>query len=191
MNVDPDVELMLRVKQGDEEAFDALMEKHRQPVYNFVFRQVGNEADAEDIAQHVFVQVYRSAARYEPSARFTTWIFTIARNLCLNEFRRRRNHPAQSLDAPAADRGGGESPPVQYPDARAKSPAAECQENELQERILRAVDRLPENQRTAILLCCIEDLPYEEIARVLNTSVSATKSLIHRARETLRAEFNG
>src|SRR3954465_16020196 len=96
--LDPDADLMLRVKQGDRDAFEALVEKYKQPVMNLVFRTLRDATEAEDLAQHVFLQVYKSAHRYEVSAKFSTWIFTIARNLCLNEIRRRSRHPADSLD---------------------------------------------------------------------------------------------
>ena len=99
-NPDPDAALMLRVKQGDTAAFAELVEKYKQPVINLAHRTVHDATEAEDLAQAVFVQVYKSADRYRISARFSTWLFTIARNLCLNEIRRRSRHPAESLDAP-------------------------------------------------------------------------------------------
>ena len=97
-NLDPDAALMLRVKQGDTAAFTTLVEKYKQPVMNLAFRTLRDETEAEDLAQTAFVQAWKSAARYEPSAKFSTWLFTIARNLCLNEIRRRHRHPAESLD---------------------------------------------------------------------------------------------
>ena len=102
-NPDPDAALMLRVKKGDTVAFTELVEKYKQPVMNLVFRMLKDSTEAEDVAQTVFVQVYKSAARYESSARFSTWLFTIARNLSLNEIRRRSRRPADSMDAPAPD----------------------------------------------------------------------------------------
>src|SRR5436190_22265135 len=99
-NLDPDARLMLRVKRGDLHAFEELVNKYQQPVSNVIHRMLGDPAEAEDLAQNVFVQVYKSADRYKVSAKFTTWLFTIARNMCLNEIRRRSRHPAQSIDAP-------------------------------------------------------------------------------------------
>src|SRR3954471_20730135 len=95
---DPDAALMLRVKQGDRDAFEELVDKYKQPVINMVYRTLRDATEAEDLAQHVFLQVYQSAHRYEISAKFSTWLFTIARNLSLNEIRRRSRHPADSLD---------------------------------------------------------------------------------------------
>src|SRR5438477_10042460 len=96
---DPDAALMLRVKQGDGGAFAELVDKYKRPVMNVVYRMLRDATEAEDLAQNVFVQVYKSAHRYEVSAKFSTWLFTIARNLCLNEIRRRSRHPADSMDA--------------------------------------------------------------------------------------------
>ena len=98
-NLDPDAALMLRVKQGDMAAFTELVEKYKQPIMNLAYRTVRDMTEAEDLAQNVFVQVYKSAARYKSTAKFSTWLFTIARNLCLNEIRRRSRHPADSMDA--------------------------------------------------------------------------------------------
>ena len=96
-NPDPDAALMLRVKRGDRTAFVTLVEKYKQPLHNFIHRTLRDETEAEDLAQNVFLQVYKSRARYERTAKFSTWLFTIARNLCLNEIRRRSRHPAESL----------------------------------------------------------------------------------------------
>src|SRR3954467_2976401 len=102
-NLDPDAALMLKVRDGDRSAFETLVEKYKQPVINLVARTVGDFTEAEDVAQHVFVQVYKSAHRYEVTAKFSTWLFTIARNLSLNEIRRRSRHRADSLDETFAD----------------------------------------------------------------------------------------
>src|ERR1041384_2320022 len=99
VNLDPDASLMLRVKRGDRHAFVGLVDKYKQPVTNLVARMLNDATEAEDVGQNVFLQVYKSAHRYEVSAKFSTWLFTIARNLCLNEIRRRSRHPADSLDA--------------------------------------------------------------------------------------------
>jgi RNA polymerase sigma-70 factor (ECF subfamily) len=181
---DPDAALMLRVKEGDRDAFEALVEKYKQPVMNLAFRTLADATEAEDLAQHVFLQVYKSAHRYEVSAKFSTWIFTIARNLCLNEIRRRSRHPAESLDESSAE--NEDQPRHQVEDTKLFSPPDALMRTELEEKIELALAQLPEKQRTALLLCRQEELSYEEIADVLECSLSATKSLIHRGRETLR-----
>jgi RNA polymerase sigma-70 factor, ECF subfamily len=165
-------------------AFEALVEKYQQPVMNLVYRMLGDLQEAEDLCQNVFVQVHKSAHRYRVTARFSTWLYTIARNLGLNELRRRSRHPAESLDA---------SPPKEWMTSlhhqledHHPQPTRRLPPSELEQRIEQALAALPENQRTAILLCRQQDLSYDQIAEILGCSVSATKSLIHRARESLR-----
>lgn len=184
---DPDAVLMLRVKRGDRDAFAALVEKYKQPLFNFIFRTLRDETEAEDVAQNVFLQVYKSRARYERTAKFSTWLFTIARNLCLNEIRRRSRHPAESLEESHAEHE--DQPQRQYEDKRIFLPTETALHGELAVKIEEALAELPENQRTAILLCRQDELSYEEIAKVLDCSLSATKSLIHRGRETLKEKL--
>ncbi len=186
-NPDPDVVLMLRVKRGDRAAFAELVEKYKQPVMNLVYRALHDETEAEDLAQNVFLQVYKSARRYESRAKFSTWLFTIARNLCLNEIRRRSRHPADSIEESHAEHE--DQPRQQFEDKSSVAPPEKLLHGELAQKIEEALAALPENQRTAILLCRQEELSYEEIARVLGCSLSATKSLIHRGRETLKEKL--
>lgn len=184
---DADAQLMLRVKRGDTAAFAALVDKYKQPVLNLVTRTLRDAIEAEDLAQNVFVQVWKSRARYRASAKFSTWLFTIARNLCLNEIRRRARHPAEPLDAPHPEHEG--EPLHQPPDAQTASPPDALLHGELERKIEEALAALPENQRTAILLCRQDELSYEEIAKVVGCSLSATKSLIFRGRETLKQKL--
>lgn len=184
VNLDPDAALMLRARQGDGGAFTELVEKYKQPVMNLAFRTLRDLTEAEDLAQNVFVQVWKAAPRYEPTAKFSTWLFTIARNLCLNEIRRRTRHPADSLDQTRDD--ADDQTLYQIEDKRVTPATEELLRGELVEKVDAALAILPENQRTALLLCRQEELSYEEIAAVLGCSLSATKSLIHRARETLK-----
>jgi RNA polymerase sigma-70 factor (ECF subfamily) len=189
MSADPnsDAALMLRVKEGDVAAFTELVEKYQQPVINLAYRSLRDLTEAEDLAQTVFLQVYKSAARYQTTAKFSTWLFTIARNLCLNEIRRRTRHPAQSLDYAHPDQS--DQPLRQFEDIKNFSPPDNLLQRELEAKIEQALADLPENQRTAILLCRQEELSYEEIGFVLGCSISATKSLIHRGRETLKQKL--
>ena len=186
MSTEPDADtvLMLRVKEGDRLAFTALVEKYKQPVMNLAFRTLKDGTEAEDVAQLVFLQVYKAAPRYAASAKFSTWLFTIARNVCLNEIRRRTRHPADSLDEPAP--GDDETSARQHADLRSAAPPDELLRDELEAKVEEALAALPENQRTAILLWQRDESSYEEIAEVLGCSVSATKSLIHRGREALK-----
>jgi len=184
---DPDAALMLRVKRGDRAAFAELVDKYKQPVMNFVFRSLRDEAEAEDLAQNVFLQVYKSRSRYKQTAKFSTWLFTIARNLCLNELRRRSRHPAESLEETHAE--NEDQPARQFEDKSQIAAPDKVLHGELAQKIDEALAELPENQRSAILLCRQDDLSYEEIARILRCSLSATKSLIHRGRETLKEKL--
>jgi len=178
---------MLRAKRGDRVAFTELVEKYKQPVMNFIYRTLRDETEAEDLAQNVFLQVYKSRSRYQRTAKFSTWLFTIARNLCLNELRRRSRHPAESLEETHAEHE--DQPRQQYEDKKIILPPDTLLQGELVKKIEEALASLPENQRSAILLCRQEDLSYEEIAEILGCSLSATKSLIHRGRETLKEKL--
>ncbi len=178
---------MLRAKRGDRAAFALLVEKYQQPIVNLVRRTLRDPDEAEDIAQNVFLQAFKSAQRYRATARFSTWLYTIARNLCLNELRRRARHPADPLDS-AAPGDTGHSP-VQNPDPHAVLAPQALLRQELNAAIELALAGLPEIQRSALLLLRDQELPYEDIAQILHTTVPATKSLIHRARETLKQQL--
>ena len=187
VQTDPDAALMLRAKRGDRAAFAELVEKYKQPVMNFVFRPLRDEIEAEDLAQNVFLQAWKSRSRYRQTAKFSTWLFTIARNLCLNEIRRRSRHPAESIEEAHAEHE--DLPRQQYEDKSQIAPPDKLLHGELAQKIEEALAELPEAQRTAILLCRQDELSYEEIAEVLDCSLSATKSLIHRGRETLKEKL--
>lgn len=178
---------MMRVKEGDTSAFTQLVERYKQPVINLVTRMLQDPTEAEDVAQMVFVQAYRSAPRYQPSAKFSTWLFTIARNLCFNELRRRARVRLDSMDAPSGS--SPDAPVPEHEDRVTLSPPNQALHGELEDLLEQALADLPESQRLAVLLCREQELTYEEMAEVLGTTISATKSLIHRGRETLKARL--
>lgn len=179
-----DAQLMLRVRDGDTASFALLLERHRSPVVHFLYRMVQNQAVAEELAQEVFLRVYRSRAGYEPTAKFTTWLFRIATHLALNHLRDEKHARNQeSLDQEAV-----EGMPRQLPD---RSPSVEqslVREARLRE-IRRAIDLLPEKQRAAVLMHKYQEMDYGQIAAALSCSESAVKSLLFRAYETLRARL--
>lgn len=187
-----DIIWMMRVRGGDRGAFELLVECHQQRVVGTVARMLGSDsADAEDVGQQVFLRVWKSAARYEPTAKFTTWLYTIVRNLVFNELRRRKGRPTVSLDA-AAEGDGGRSVGEAFghlEDPGAASPDATLLETELQVAIAEAIGNLPETQRMALVLRRYEDLSYEEIAATLGQTVPAVKSLLFRARTLLREKL--
>jgi RNA polymerase sigma-70 factor (ECF subfamily) len=185
-----DVQLMLDVKAGDEQSFELLLQRFRSPLVNFLYRMVRNREQAEDLAQEVFLRVYRARADYVPSAKFTTWLFRIATNLALNSMRDTRHQRAEiSLDAPVvADSEDGDERPL---DVAEQSPNIEQHlvEEARRKMIRHAIDKLPEKQRAAVLLHKYQDLDYGEIAKILECSESALKSLLFRAYEALRVEL--
>ncbi len=174
------VALMMRVKEGDVRAFEELVEIHQHAVIGTVAKMLGSPDDAEDIAQQVFVRIWKSAKRYQPQAKFTTWLFTITRNLVFNEMRRRQRKPAVSINEREDDFHIG------TPDDPSKSPDATALQNELEKAVDRAIQELPEKQRMAVILRRYEEMPYEEIGEILKLSLPAVKSLLFRARVQLK-----
>src|SRR5262250_2060570 len=185
-----DVQLMLDVKAGDEQSFALLLQRYRSPLINFLYRMVRNREQAEDLAQEVFIRVYRARKDYVPSAKFTTWLFRIATNLALNSVRDNRYQRMEvSLDAPVmVDAEEGDEKVL---DIAEKNPNIEQHllEEARKKMIRHAIDKLPEKQRAAVLLHKYEELDYAEIAKILNCSESALKSLLFRAYEALRVEL--
>jgi RNA polymerase sigma-70 factor, ECF subfamily len=179
-------DLMLKVRNGDMAAFASLVTLHRSSVVATISRMLGgDDGDAEDLAQQAFIRVWKSAPRYEPTAKFTTWLFTIVRNLVYNEIRRRTRRPI-TIEPTGPEREDGESILDRLGDPDAKSPDHLLLRKELEEAVDKAMALLPENQRLALVLRRHENLPYEEIATVLNLSVQAVKSLLFRARNTMK-----
>src|SRR3989449_7487312 len=179
-----DVRLMKLVSHGDTSAFEALVEGHQSLVAGTVARMLGSNSDVEDIAQQVFIRVWKSARRYVPRAKFTTWLLKITRNLVFNELRRtkRRAH------VPLQPEPGVEDPALK--DETNLAPDASLLETELQRTIEEAILQLPETQRMALVLRRYEQLSYEQIAEVLDLSVAAVKSVLFRARSELRSRLS-
>lgn len=179
-----DAELMLRVREGDSRSFALLLERHRTPVIHFLYRMIGNQAVAEELAQEVFLRVYRSRASYEPTARFTTWLYRIATHLALNQIRdRRHERGSESLEE---DRGDG--PARQLPDRGLNVEQRMLRQARFDE-VRQAIDTLPAKQKAAVLMHKYQEMEYTQIAGVLSCSESAVKSLLFRAYETLRSRL--
>ena len=180
-----DLRLMERVKAGDEDAFRELVEIHHHRVIGAAARMLSDHTEAEDVAQQVFVRVWKSAARWEPTGKFTTWLYIIVRNLVFNESLRRARHPARSLEEVRNE----DDRPQQFEDENVKAPDTAILDAEMQDAIERAIQELPEPQRVAIVLRRYQDVSYEEIGEVLDLTVPAVKSLLFRARTDLREKL--
>ena len=182
--IEPDAQLMLRVKEGDAASFALLLERHRAAAIHFLYRMVQNQAVAEELAQEAFLRVYRARATYEPTAKFTTWLFRIATHLALNSLRDRRSRKLhESLDEVAEQAASR-----QIADRRPTIEQTLLDRARLEE-VRRAIAALPDKQRAAVLMHKYEEMEYSQIARVLNCSEGAVKSLLFRAYETLRARL--
>jgi RNA polymerase sigma-70 factor, ECF subfamily len=179
-----DAELMLRVRDGDETSFALLLQKHRNSVVHFLYRMVQNQAIAEELAQEVFLRVYRSRESYEPTAKFTTWLFRITTHLALNHVRDRRHDKLhESIDEQVED-----AAPRQLAD-RVPNVEERLLKSARLAEIRVAIDQLPEKQRSAVLMHKYQEMEYSQIAAVLQCSESAVKSLLFRAYESLRGRL--
>lgn len=176
VSFDPDAALMLSVKKGDLRAFEELMGRHQKTVFNLAYRYVGNAAEAEDLAQEVFLKIYQARFQYKPVAKFKTWMYRIAVNTCLNAIRQKR--PTGAL--PEEDLLHG------HPSA---GPVHQVNKKELEAAVRLAMQTLPENQRMAVILTQFEDQSYDQAAEAIGVSVSAVKSLIVRAKENLAQQL--
>jgi RNA polymerase sigma-70 factor (ECF subfamily) len=183
---DPDIRLMLRVRDADDQAaFAELVDRFRHRLVGVMHHLVGHPDEAEDLAQEVFLRVYRSRTKYTPKAKFSTWLFTIANNLALNALRDRRRRPQVPLDA--GDSGPFGPRPADHLVARRDHPPTQhLQQAELEAVVRRALDGLNDRQRMAVVLNKFEDMGYVEIADVMGLSAKAVKSLLSRARGNLR-----
>jgi RNA polymerase sigma-70 factor (ECF subfamily) len=180
-----DEALMARVARGGQDAFEVLLDRYGDAVVTFCYAFLRNREAAEDLGQETFLRVYRSAARYKPLAKFTTWLYRIAANLCINELKKGKIRKAISLDEPAGGDPDG-TRIVERIASDARQPLSEAELREAHRLVEKAIERLPEDQRATIVLVEHHNLSYREIADVLGVTVSAIKMRVKRARETLR-----
>ncbi len=179
---------MERYRDGDASAFEPLLRRHQGPIYRFLLRHVGDPATAEDLTQETFVRVVNGRSSFRTGAVFTTWVYTIARNLAIDELRRRRHRRHRSLDEPGRSSDGEAGRPlgetVIDPEARTEEAASR---SETRDVIASAVARLPEEQREVFVLREMGDLPFDEIAQVVGCNVNTVKSRMRYALERLRS----
>ena len=182
-----DTELMVRFsKKSDEIAFEEIVQRHHRNVINIIYRFLGHEEHTEDLAQEVFMKVFQSRKRYEPTAKFTTWIYRITANLCLNFIRDHGKKSFSSLDSGSDERQRFHE---SISDPRQKAPLEKLEDDEVSSIIKEALETLPANQRMAVILSKYHGLSYKEIAETLLVSVMAVKSLLSRAKENLRIKL--
>jgi len=177
---------MLAYRAGDESAFDTLVETYSGRIYALLTRFLGPVAAREDLVQEVFLRVIRARERYVPNAKLSTWLYRITFNLCVNERQRGRGRETVSLDAP---REPGGTAPMGWEDVSVSEPSAGLEREDVVHAVRRAIAGLPESQRMALILAKYEELPYVEVAKALDSTEKAIKSMIHRARENLRASL--
>jgi RNA polymerase sigma-70 factor, ECF subfamily len=180
-----DEQLMQRVAANDHTAFEELITRYETPVLTFCFAFMRNREASEDLAQETFLRVLRNASRYQPVAKFTTWLYKIAANLCINESKKRRLRQSMSLDEPAGPDPDG-TKVIERIASDDNSPLTEAERHEAQNLIGKAITHLPEDQRTTLVMVEYHHMAYQDIAEVLGVTVSAIKMRVKRARETLR-----
>lgn len=181
---DPDVALMLRLQGGDDLALNELMARWQEPLTGFIHRYLGDRADALDLAQETFVRVYQGRARYRPAAKFSTWLFTIASNLCRNRLRWRSRHP--TVAATFTDADGEAHDRLESVASPGRSPADHAALDDLARAVQAQVQALPHDLKTAVLLSEYEERSHREIAGVLGCTVKAVETRLYRARKLLR-----
>ena len=169
----PDSELVRRIQSGDAAAFDELMQRYKCPVVSFVYRMLGSAEDAQDVAQDVFVRVYQNLDTYRPETKFSTWVFALARNAAIDHWRWRKRHPTEPIES---------APQVAAPSGATEDVEA----REIGDQIAAAVAKLPEDQRTALVLAEYHGLSYAEVAEVMHCSEKSVESRLYRAKQTLR-----
>jgi RNA polymerase sigma-70 factor (ECF subfamily) len=176
-----DVALMARIKKGDEKAFELLMARHKRSVYNLALRFLNDPDDAVDVTQEAFIRIYRSSQNYTPDAKFTTWLYTIVKNLCFNMLRARKSAEIVSMDNEFM---------TELP-AKEEHPVERISRAQTREIVIMAVKSLPENMKMAVILSKYHGLPYDEIAAIMGCTVTAVKLRIYRAKTILAKKLSG
>ena len=185
---DPDNQLMQKAGSGDRTAFKQLVQKHQRTVTGIIYRYTGNHNEVEDLAQDIFLKIYKAANSYVPRAQFKTWLYKVVANHCLNFFRSQKRKPfISSLDQSLAEEY---NPHIQRTEEQQKQPELILQQQELHTALKSALSELPERQRMAIILHRFEGLSYKEIATVMGSSLSSVESLIFRAMNNLKEKLS-
>jgi len=176
--LDPDAKLMLQFKEGNKSCFEQLIKKYKNQVVNIIYQFIGERDEAEDLAIEVFLRVYKSAKNYQAKAKFSTYLYKITANLCINELKKRQRHRVISLD------------PSLLSDNRFPSPLNNLEQKEKNALIKKVIDDLPSRQRMAIILQVYEELSYKEISKILSCSIKSVERLLYRAKLNLKKKLN-
>jgi RNA polymerase sigma-70 factor (ECF subfamily) len=184
---DTDIQTMLRLKGGDDLALNDLMGRWQHPLVSFILRYTGNEQDALDLAQETFVRVFEHRSSYEPRSKFSTWLFTIATNLCRNQARWRERHPTVTLHGSGEDDAPVLEETMPTP---GDSPSDSAERHDIASAVREHIQRLPHDLKTAVLLFEYQELGYEEIAAALNCTSKAVETRLYRARQILRESLS-
>lgn len=186
-----DEALMMRYQKGEVRAFEILLTRHRRAIYNFIFRYVGARDRAEDLMQETFLRVIKGASGYQKQAKFTTWLYTIARNLCVDHSRRQKHRKAASLDQPlgGSDDGGRERTLLDRVEGREMRSDRQVINQQLHESLQRAIATLPDDQREVFLMREFHNMPFKEIGEVVGVPENTVKSRMRYALEKLRLEL--
>ena len=183
-----DIQIIKKVIDGDKSAFNDIMNRYEKSILNFAYRMLSNRTEAEDVTQEVFLRAYKNIETFEARAKFSTWLFKIARNLCLNKLRHTFRFPTFSIDKPV--RGSEYDFQRQIEDKKQVSPISNIFSKEIQNAVKAALGSLPKNQKMAVMLRRYEDMSYKEISVIMSCSVSAVKSLLNRAKQTLKNKLS-
>jgi RNA polymerase sigma-70 factor (ECF subfamily) len=186
-----DEDLMGRVKLGNKHAFEVLIRRHQLSVLNFIFRFMGNRSDAEDLTQELFLRIWKAAGTYKPEAKFTTWLYRIATNLCINKQRAIRIRRLFAKSHSQEQRRGSKDEFIIGEDAELLTPENRLINSEQSVQLLNALNELPTNQRLAIVLKIYDEMSYQEISQIMDRSISAVDSLLIRAKKNLRKKLTG
>jgi len=182
-------ELLRRVRLGNKHAFEVLIHRHQRSILNFIFRFMGNQADAEDLTQEVFLRVWKSAGKYQPDAKFTTWLYKIATNLCINKRRAIRIRRLFALSRYQEQRQDSKDAFITGAGVDLLTPEKRLIDSEQSVQLLNTLNELPTSQRLAIVLKIYDEMSYQEIAQIMNRTVSAVDSLLIRAKKNLREKL--
>jgi len=179
---------MERLARGDDAAFELILERYRKRIFGIIYRYIQDRTQAEDLSQEVFIRIYKARHTYEPTAKFSTWVYAITSNLCLNEIRKQKT-AGKVFSLHDVTKSGERERMNGMANGKAVDPSEQIEKEEVAAQVRKVISELPDQQRMAVILRRFEDMSYQEIAKAMKQSVSAVKSLLSRARENIRIKM--